>query len=309
MDLTIRAVAAPGKWCQEVTVEALAQAIPAASVRQIAQRYRPAKGRERKLNVEATLWLVIGWHLFPRVSVASVWRTLTQGLRLIWPAPEAVLASASALVYRRYRLGVRPVAALFHAVCQPLATREQVPSAFAFGGLRVVGVDGTVENVPESAANSRAFGRRGSQRGRSVYPQVLGVYLVECATHVIFEAGFWPATTSEHRVAPRLLRAVQPDMLLLWDGGFHSVALLQAVQARHAQVIGRLPAHVKPPWVRRLADGSALAYLRTRRRGGPHGDPAARLLVRVVTYRLPATTAASPNAGTDASAPPPRSGW
>ena len=41
MELTIRAFGAHSKWCQEVSVEALARAIPVATVRQVAQRAPP----------------------------------------------------------------------------------------------------------------------------------------------------------------------------------------------------------------------------------------------------------------------------
>jgi hypothetical protein len=298
MEQTIRAFTAQSKWCEEISVEALAQAIPAATVRQVAQAACRPHMRVRKLTPEVMLWLLIGLAFFPRVSVVGVLRRLTQGLRLVWPTPEHVLASASAVVYRRAQLGVRPLVTLLHTVCQPLASARQVPDAFAFG-LRVVALDGTLENVPDTPANARAFGRRASQRGRSAYPQVLGLCLVECATHAVFEAGFWPATTSEHRVAPRLLRALTAEMLVLWDRGFHSVGLLRAVQACGAHALGRLPAHVRPQVVRRLPDGSALAYLQP---GGPQRtDLRARLLVRIVTYRLEAPHA--PHAPQAAHAP------
>jgi hypothetical protein len=296
MELTIRALSAHSKWCQEISVEALAHAIPVETVRHVAQTARRPHSRERKLNPEVMLWLLIGLQLFPRVSMTSVLRKLTQGLRLLWPQPATVLVSASALVYRRAQLGVGPVATLFHAVCRPLATPADGSGAFALGW-RVVALDGTLENVADTPANERAFGRRASQRGRSVYPQVLSLCLVECATHAIFEAGFWPATTSEHRVAPRLLRALTPEMLLLWDRGFHSVGLLRAVQARGAQALGRLPAHVRPQWLQQLPDGSALAYLSPG--GAGRYDPHARLLVRIVTYRV-----RSPGAPTCAQANP-----
>lgn len=283
MELTIRAVSAESKWCHEISVEALAHAIPAETVRRVAQSARRPHSRDRKLTPEVMLWLLIGLQLFPRVSATSVLRKVTHGLRLVWPPPAPTLASASALVYRRAQLGVRPLVTLFHAVCQPLATPEAAPAAFAFG-LRVVALDGTLENVPDTLANAHAFGRRASQRGRSVYPQVLGLCLVECATHAILDAGFWPATTSEHRAAPRLARALTSEMLVLWDRGFHSVGLLRAVQARGAHALGRLPAHVQPHLLRRLSDGSALAYLTPS--GTGRYDPAARLLVRLVTYQL-----------------------
>jgi hypothetical protein len=54
-----------------------------------------------------------------------------------------------------YRLGARPVVALFHQVCRPLA-RAQRPGTFLFG-LRLMALDGTVEDVPETSANARAF--------------------------------------------------------------------------------------------------------------------------------------------------------
>ena len=65
------------------------------------------------------------------------------------------LATTSAISQARYRLGARPVVALFHRVCRLLA-RAQTPGAFLFG-LHLMALDGTVEDVPETPANARAF--------------------------------------------------------------------------------------------------------------------------------------------------------
>jgi hypothetical protein len=51
-------------------------------------------------------------------------------------------------------------------------------------------LDGTVEDVPDSPANGRAFGRHHSGRGQSAFPQVQGVYLAECGTHAVIDGGF-----------------------------------------------------------------------------------------------------------------------
>ena len=287
MRFTIRSHAAEGKFCETLTLGALEQVIPAEQVRAVLDPMRP-HSRVRKLSWEVTLWLVLALHLFPRHAIPAVLRRLAQGHRLLWGEADLVLPGASALAYRRARLGVRPVAALFHAVCRPLATAA-TPGAFRFGR-RLMGLDGTVENLPDSPANARAFGRKRSQRGPSVYPQVLAVYVVEVGTHAVVDAGFWPGASSEHPAARRLVRAVGPGMLLLWDRGFHSVGLLRAVQVRGADVLGRLPAHVHPQLLRRLADGSALVYLRPARTAagsagdGPDGEPGLR--VRLVSYRL-----------------------
>lgn len=282
MGWTIHRVAAECKFCEALTVEALGRVIPSSVVHAAVVRAAPRTGRVRKLTWEVTLWLVLALHLFPRQSIPAVLRQLAHGQRLVWPDPNIILPGASALVYRRYHLGVRPVAGLFHAVCRPLATARTV-GAFRFGR-RLMGLDGTVECVPDTPANARAFGRRASQRGPSVYPQVLAVYVVELGTHAIVDAGFWPGPSSEHRAARRLVRALDPDMLVLWDAGFHSVELLRAVHARGAAVLGRLPAHVQPRLLRHLPDGSALVYLRPS--GAKRGQPEAGVRVRLVRYTL-----------------------
>ncbi|TRZ48358.1 hypothetical protein D4S03_09975, partial [bacterium] len=60
-------------------------------------------------------------------------------------------------------------------------------------------------------------------------------------------------------------------MLLMWDCGFHSFEMAVKTRQRGSQFLGRLPANVKPQFVRSLPDGSYLAYLYSsddRRRQG-----------------------------------------
>ena len=49
----------------------------------------------------------------------------------------------------------------------------------------------------DTPANERAFGRFSALRGASAFPQVRCVYLVECGTHAIVDAGVWPCQTAE----------------------------------------------------------------------------------------------------------------
>jgi hypothetical protein len=166
------------------------------------------------------------------------------------------LPTDSALTYRRYQVGARPLADL----------------------------DGTVEDVPDTPANAAAFGRHLSVRGASAFPQVQVVYLAECGTYVIIDAGFWPCHTSERVGGFRLLRSLREDMLVLWDRGFHDDDMLVGARQRGAQVLSRLPSHVKPQRLRTLPDGSVLATLHPsdyqRRKQGEH------LIVRVITYTM-----------------------
>jgi Transposase DDE domain len=221
-------------------------------------------------------------NLYTHVALGHVLRKLAQGLRFIWPEPTYRVPGASALIYRRYRLGALPVMALYERVVRPIAT-PRTRGAFCCG-LRLMAIDGTVEDVPDTEANAAAFGRQHGSRGDGAFPQVQGVYLVECGTHAIVDATFGPYGTSERDGAHVVLRAVRAGMLVMWDRGLHEYDLFWAVRQRGAHALGRLPAPVKPEWAASLPDGSTLADLRPsdpqRRAQGE------RLLVRVIEYTL-----------------------
>jgi hypothetical protein len=282
MGFKIREMNAKCKFSQALTVEALSRAIPPDMIRQVLQQTATGETRERKLTLPLVVWLVIGLHLYTTLPISAVLAKLARGLRLLWPDPLIALPKDSALTYRRYQLGARPLAALFHQVCHPIAT-AQTRGAFLFG-LRLMALDGTVEDVPDTPANAAVFGRHTSTRGESAFPQVQVVYLAECGTHVIVDAGFWPYHTSGRVGGFRLLRSVRGDMLVLWDRGFHDYDMLIGARRRGAQVLSRLPSHVKPQRLRTLSDGSVLAALRPsdyqRRKQGE------RLLVRVISYTI-----------------------
>jgi Insertion element 4 transposase N-terminal/Transposase DDE domain len=282
MGYTIRQMDAERNFCQELTVEALQRAVPREAIAAVLEETGNPVQRARKLTAEVTLWTLLAMNLYTHLALGHVLRKLAQGLRFIWPDPTYRVPGASAFVYRRYQLGAAPVVALYERLARPLAT-PQTPGAFRFG-LRLMAIDGTVEDVPDTEANATAFGRQHGSRGDSAFPQVQGVYLVECGTHAIVEATFGPYGTSERDGARAVLRAVTADMLVLWDRGLHEYDLLAAVRQRGAHTLGRLPASVKPEWVASLPDGSTLAYLRpsdrTRRAQGE------RLLVRVIEYTL-----------------------
>ncbi len=278
----LREIEAESKFSPELSLAAIDHIVPRAAIAEALAAEGRLTERERKLNLLITVLLVIMINIYTSDSMADVLEQMAQGLRYIWPDPDYVLPKASAITYRRYQVGARPMVALFQRVCQPLATPE-TPGAFLFS-LRLMAMDGTTEDVPDTRANVAAFGRHQGDRGPSAFPQVQGVYLVECGTHAVVDAGFWPYHTSERVGGFRLLRSVTPGMLVMWDRGFHDYEMFVQTRQRGAHVLSRLPAHVKPKVVQRLADGSYLAYLRPsayqRRKQGE------RLLVRVIEYTL-----------------------
>src|SRR5205085_633110 len=124
------------------------------------------------------------------------------------------------------------------------------------------------------------FGRHPGTRGDAAFPQLQAVYLAECGTHAIVDAGFWPCHTSERVGGFRLLRSLEPGMLVMWDRGFHDIAMLVAARQRGAHVLSRVPSHVKPQHIRSLADGSVLAALVAS--DNPRCADGTRVLVRLI---------------------------
>jgi Insertion element 4 transposase N-terminal/Transposase DDE domain len=282
MGFRIREIEAECKFSSALTVEALARAIPPEAITRVLAQEAANHQRERKLTMPLVVWLIIALHLYTTLSIGAVLGKLARGLRLIWPDPSIRLPKDSAICYRRSQLGARPLVLLFHQICQPLAT-PQTRGAFLFG-LRLMAIDGVVEDVPDTEANARAFGRHTSKRGNGAFPQLQGVLLAECGTHVIVDCGFWPCHISERKGGFRMLRSLGRGMLVMWDRGFHDFDMIVGARQRGAHVLGRLPSGVKPQRLRSLSDGSYLAYLYpseySRRKNGE------RILVRIISYTI-----------------------
>src|SRR5512135_1693538 len=177
MPFTVRQFEQEDNFCQQVSLDAFHQVIPPTQVEAVLATYSPVGTRVRRLTPQAVVWLIIVMHVFSRSSLAHVFRHLVRGLRFLWPDPLYQLPGDAALSYRRYQLGAKPLVALFHAICRPMATLD-TKGAFLFG-LRLMAIDGTTEDVADTPENARAFGRYQGPRGQGAFPQLQGVYLVE----------------------------------------------------------------------------------------------------------------------------------
>jgi hypothetical protein len=281
MGYRIRQIEPETKFTELMSIETLTRIIPMETIHTMLKACGAQGQRERRLPGWLTVLFCIGMNLLSDLSMTGVMEHLMRGTRLIHDADEEEAPSAGAYSQARARLGAKVMERLFKAVCRPLAT-PNTPGAFAYG-LRWVALDGSVDEGPDSDANSAYFGRASASRGDSAFPQVQCVYLCECGTHTLFDAAFWPYAVSERRGGKRLLRSVTADMLVMWDRGFHDYAMLVGVRARGAQVLARLPAHVKPALVEVLPDGTYLAYIHP---SDPKRRSQERLLVRVLEYTL-----------------------
>ena len=172
---------------------------------------------------------------------------------------------------------------LFDSIVRPQATAE-TPGAL-LGGLRVMAVDGTVLDVPDSQANAKVFGYRGSRKGtRAAFAKVRVVLLIEAGTHLITDALICPDRIGQRVRVLKLLRSVTKSMLLMWDRGLHSYRMVNATLAEGCQYLGRVPANVKFPAHQILDDGSYLSSINPERKSKKKGST--KILVRVIEYTI-----------------------
>lgn len=132
------------------------------------------------------MYYVIALSWFRQYNVTEVFAQLCAGLRWLWPDPTISLPTGGALTARRQSLGIVVMRRLFRRCCQPLATAATT-GAFAFG-LRLMAVDSTLDEVPDTPANALHFGRLSSGKSQSPFPQVRCLYLAEVGTHAIVDA-------------------------------------------------------------------------------------------------------------------------
>jgi len=127
--------------------------------------------RKRRLNQLLLVYYVISFSLFHRLNLAAVLAHLVRGLRWLWSNSSLRLPTSAALVYRRRQLGTPVMRHLFQSVCQPMA-KEQTRGTFRFG-LRLMAIDGTLDEVAETQANALYFGPLSSGKNQMIIEDYL----------------------------------------------------------------------------------------------------------------------------------------
>lgn len=241
----------------------LTAAFPPSLVDDVLSRTGRMQQRTRLLPARVVVYFVLAMCLFSGQGYEEVARLLTEGLqqrrgwRSRWTVP-----STAAIWKARSRLGVEPVKELFATVCRPVATPDTL-GAF-YRGWRLTAIDGTTFDLSDTKANVDAFGRpprSGRGEPNVGYPQTRMVGLVECGTHVIFDAAVAALRTGEHALARAVFASLRPGMLLLADRGFYGVDLWQHAAGTGAELLWRVRKDVVLPMIEQLPDGSYLTEI------------------------------------------------
>jgi hypothetical protein len=119
--------------------------------------------RVRDLPADALVYYVIALGLFMAVSTGEVLSSLVESLQwLEGRAAGLKTAGKAAISQARSRLGAAPLRALWQESALPIAQAGQ-PGAF-YRDLRLVSIDGSTLDVPDTTENLAHFGCQQSSR-------------------------------------------------------------------------------------------------------------------------------------------------
>jgi hypothetical protein len=231
-------------------IRGLYQLIPEARLAAILTRTGRTSERRRCLPADSVIWLVIAMALFAADSIPKVFRRLH-------PSRDRAEPTDSAFSQARRRVGVAPLRQLFLETARPMATHQTVGASYR--GWRLMGLDGTTLDLPDTPENARAFGRPTTGRAEGAFPQVRLLALCELGTHAVCGLAIKPLCHGETSMVGQLLDHLGPGDLLIWDRGFFGYELIGSVVGRGAHLLARVKSNTVLRPIRRLPDGSYLA--------------------------------------------------
>ena len=283
MARTAMTMSSGGRISEHLSVGILARSYPRDRIRKILQRLNANSQRVRDLPAEVLVYYVISLGLFMAVSTGEVLRCLVEGLSWLGGLRQNInIAGKSAISQARTRLGSAPLKALWTESVGVIAKPEQ-PGCF-YKGMRLVCMDGSTLDVPDTAENFEHFGHQRASRGQAAFPQLRFVSLCESGTHAMFAVQMGAYKVSEATLAAEVLPLLQSDMLCIADRFYSTFPLWQRSLQTGASLLWRARSNATLAADAVLADGSYLSTLyptlkdKRRRQNGT--------VVRVIEYEL-----------------------
>jgi hypothetical protein len=290
MARTAMTVSSGGQIAEHLSIGVLAQSYPLERIRSILQRAGLQSRRVRDFPAEVVVYYVIALGLFMAVSTGEVLRCLIEGLRWLGRGSRLRVAGKSAISQARTRLGSAPLKALWEETARPLAAPTQ-RGAF-YGAWRLVAIDGSTLDVPDTPENLAHFGKQNASRGEAAFPQLRFVALVECGPHALLATALGPYATSEHTLAQAVAAHLDPSLLCLGDRLYATYPLWKKAAATGAQLLWRARVNLLLPVEAELEDGSYLSTLYPSTKARRHRTEGLR--VRVIDYELEGVAGAEP---------------
>ncbi len=240
--------------------------------------------RNCKLPPVLTAWFVILLGVYRNLSYENLLAKLAD-CSLATECWKGKPPGRSAVPGARARLGIAPMRQLFQKTARLFANGSQ---GEIVAGRRVVGLDGSTYKVPDSAANDAYFGRPRSTRGRTGFPQLRMVKLVDVETRIVRDAEYGTYSEGELTLARRLMLRIDAGSLVLMDRGYQAFDFLFSLKEdRRADFVVRVNKKMRCRVVQTLAQGDDLVEVEVPR-SARHHDPRLRKtwILRRIHYRI-----------------------
>ena len=266
MARTVATLPGGSRITDHISLGVIAKTFPVGKVHAVLATTGKTSIRQRDLPAHVVVYYVIALALYMQSSYREVLRCLLEGIQWLHdPSATAKVAGKSGISQARTRLGWEPVRQLHDEVVRPIAV-ETTRGAW-YRPWRLVSLDGSTLDVADETANDEAFGRPGASRGRSAYPQIRFVSLVENGTHVLFGSQMAGYGTGEITLAKAVLANLRPGMLCLADRQFFGFELWNLARATGADLLWRIKKNLRLACDKRLPDGSYLSHIYSIREG------------------------------------------
>jgi hypothetical protein len=291
MSRTVATLPAGSRITDYISLGVVAKSFPLDRIHAALAATEKESTRQRDLPAHVTIYYVIALALYMQSSCREVLRCLLEGIQwLARPSASLNVAGNSGISQARTRLGWEPLRQLHDELVKPIAVAATKGAWYR--EWRLVSMDGSTLDIADEKGNDEAFGRPGSNRGKSAYPQSRFVSLVENGTHVLFGSRMADYATSEIALAKTVLPSLGKGMLCLADRGFFGFEMWKQAAASGADLLWRVRKNILLPCETRLPDGSYLSrvYASERDRRRATGG----VIVRMIEYRLEGVEGAEP---------------
>jgi|GEM_PF-1542627 len=108
-------------------------------------------------------------------------------------------------------------------------------------GRRVLGIDGTMINLPDTPATRRHYTRHGNQHAGAVRVQALGSVCYDLLNDLALDATLGPQQAEKERVFSSHLKVTAPGDMIILDRGYADYGVMAFLLAHQREFVLRLP--------------------------------------------------------------------
>lgn len=218
--------------------------------------------RVRVLPSDVVFYYTLALVMYPGVAAREVMRILLESIRFMVGLNDdsSLVVAKSAITKARKRLGYRSLQKIYNDHVKPIANKESKESFYK--NLRLVAIDGTILDLPDSKQNSTYFQRQMSG-DNSPFPQARMISIIECGTHIIFKSEIASIKIGEITMAKSMLKNLSTGMLCIADRNYFCYELWDIACKSGSSLLWRARNTANLPIEQILPDNSYLSTIKS----------------------------------------------